>query len=513
MGFDHDIFISYSHLDNEAPFPGDPGWISFFHQVLEKRVAQLAGKKLKIWRDPDLKGNDIFPEKLAERVKNAAAFICVISKRYVESDWCNRELSEFAGAAGKVVVEGAGKARVFKVVKRPQPEDKLPQPVQPLLGYDFFKVDPESKRIRELDVSIEPELKKEYWARLDDLANDITELLELLEKERSETPAADAAATPSAGGTVYLAETTLDLQDARDELKRDLQRHGYSVLPDQALPLAAQVLEDFVREQLGRAQLVVHLVGAGFGVVPEGTTHSVVGLQNEVAAELAAEGRLRRLVWMPPKLEPKDDRQREFVEELRDDERTYERSDLLEVPLEDLKTHLYKQLEEIAKRAEKERLAREKEKETKKEGPAAGAVAGGEVRQVYLVCDQRDLDAVAPLEDHLFDQGFEVVLPVFDGDESTVHGEHTANLTVSDAFLFYYGAGGRQWIRNQLRELQKSRGYDGKKREVATAVYVAGPADSEKERFRTHHVNLVVKEGESFDPEVLGPFVEKVKNG
>ena len=497
MEFEHDIFISYTHLDNEAPFPDDPGWISFFHQVLEKRVAQLAGRKLKIWRDPDLKGNDIFPEKLAARVRNAAALICVISPRYVESDWCNRELREFTEAGARVVVEGAGKARIFKVVKTPMPQDRLPESVQPLLGYEFFKTDPESNRVRELDVNIDPELKKEYWARLDDLANDIKDLIDILEKS--------GAAAPGAKGTVYLSETTTDLRDARDDIKRDLQRHGYTVLPDRSLPLVAQDLTEFVREQLSRAQLAIHLIGSSFGAVPEGTTHSMVGLQNEVAAECSAEGGLRRLIWMPPKLEPQDDRQAEFVDQVRDDERTYERSDLLEVPMEDLKTHVHDQLRAIAEQAAKER----EEQEKKKQSPAAGAV----VRQIYLVCDQQDIEAVKPIEDHLFDQGFEVLLPAFEGDEATVHDDHTSSLTESDAFLFYYGAGNKQWIRNQLRGLQKSRGFAGKKPEIATAVYVAEPASPDKERFRTNLAEFLFKKEGSFDLGTLSPFVEKVRNG
>ena len=133
MKFEEDIFISYSHLDNESPFD-DPGWISAFHRALEVRVAQLLGKKPRIWRDPDLTGNDVFPDKLSAKIKQAAALVCVLSPRYVESDWCQRELREFTEDGGQLVVNGTTKARVFKVVKTHVPVDRHPRPVRPLLG-------------------------------------------------------------------------------------------------------------------------------------------------------------------------------------------------------------------------------------------------------------------------------------------------------------------------------------------------------------------------------------------
>ncbi len=488
MQYQDDIFISYSHLDNESPFD-DPGWVSAFHRALEVRVAQLLGKKAKIWRDPDLAGNDVFPDQLSERLENAATLVCVLSPRYVESDWCQRELNEFTAAGSQLLVDGTTKARVFKVIKTQVPSDRLPPPVQLLLGYEFFKIDPETKRVRELDVSIDPGTKKDYWARLDDLAHDLRDLLEQTGKGRTVGAKDDK-------GTVYLAETTLDLKDARDSVRRDLLRHGYSVLPDCSLPLAAADLEAVVREQLGRATLSIHPVGASFGVVPEGTSASMVSIQNELAAECAGKGSLQRLVWMPPDLEVRDDRQRSFIKTLRDAPQTYVASDLLEVPLEDLKTHAHSRLAAAA--------APDRE----------SASAAGETPQVYLICDQRDLesDDLAALYELLSDDGMQVVLPTFEGEAAQVRQDHTANLTHRDAFLFYYGAGSSSWIGNQIRELEKSRGYPDKRRELATAIFVAAPLRPQKRLFRTHLTPLVIRERDGFRAAALEPFLKEIEN-
>ncbi|NIQ59513.1 MAG: hypothetical protein GWN71_41060, partial [Gammaproteobacteria bacterium] len=81
-----------------------------------------------------------------------------------------------------------------------------------------------------------------------------------------------------------LAETTGDLRDARDRLKRELLERGHVVLPDRPLPLVGPQLESAVRDCLERCVLSIHLVGSVYGLVPEGAEHSVVELQNSIAA-------------------------------------------------------------------------------------------------------------------------------------------------------------------------------------------------------------------------------------
>ena len=80
-----------------------------------------------------------------------------------------------------------------------------------------------------------------------------------------------------------------------------------------------------------------------------------------------------------------------------------------------------------------------------------------------------------PLEDFLFERRFEVILPVFDGDEAQVRQEHEANLDDCDAALIYYGAGNELWLRSKLRELQKIAGY-GRTKPMLAKARVRRPA-------------------------------------
>src|ERR1044071_4541949 len=96
--------------------------------------------------------------------------------------------------------------------------------------------------------------------------------------------------------------------------RRDLLRSGYEVLPDRPLPLVASELDAFVNEQLARCTLSIHLIGRGYGVVPDGATRSLVAFQHDIAA---AKTGLPRLLWLSPGAEVEDERQKSFLEHLR----------------------------------------------------------------------------------------------------------------------------------------------------------------------------------------------------
>ncbi len=381
--FEHDFFISYAHLDDEALIAGEHGWISELHRLLEIRVGQMRGEKPKIWRDLKLQGNDIFADTILERFPRIAVLVSVLSPRYAQSEWCLRELNAFCLAAehsGGVRI--GDKARIFKVVKTPVSRERLPEQVQPMLGYEFFVYD-DGGRPRELSQEYGGK-ERAFMTKLDDLAYDIAQLLDLMSNSGDVIEVAAASK-----GTVFLAETSYDLREPREGIKRDLIRNGYEVLPDRALPLVAPELDALVREQLLRSKVSIHLIGRNYGVVPEGATQSVVERQQALASEAAAGGALSSIIWLPQGLEIEDERQRSFVQHLRTSPAVHASAELLEVPVEELKTLIYQKLAPPAPAIVK----------------AAAAPEGQEHLRVYILCDQQDSEATRPLEDYLFGAG------------------------------------------------------------------------------------------------------------
>jgi hypothetical protein len=491
MNFDGDAFISYAHLDNIELIEGRKGWVANLHRALEVRVGQLLGKEPHIWRDPKLQGNDFFTETLIERLQRVAALITVVSPRYVKSEWTRRELAEFWKAAEQQGGLRRGeKGRIFKILKTPVPLEQHPPELRSLLGYEFFKVDPETGKIRELDEIFGAEAQKEFWIKLDDLAHDICGLLQTFETPETQT---DSSRTHA---TVFLAETTGDLREQREAIRRDLLQHGHTVLPTRAVSYLASELQEALREDLAKCEMSIHLVGKNYSLVPEGSTASLVEIQNEMAVERAGEGGFSRLIWIPSGLQVEDQRQRKVLDLLRSDSRLQLSADLLETSFEDLKTVYHERLEKPA---------------PPEPAPENAAVeAGGERRQVYVIYDQRDSDLTSLWMDFLFRQGLEVLRPVFEGDEAEIREYHQENLANCDSVLIIYGKAGELWLRRKLREVQKSAGYGRTKPMGAVGIWLVPPKTPEKETFRTHEA-MVISQMDKVSPDSLMEFISKLK--
>lgn len=498
MEFENDIFVSYAHIDDQALIEGQKGWISSFHRALEIRLGQLLGHQPRIWRDPKLQGNDIFADRLVERLPLVALLVSVVSPRYVKSEWCIRELREFFNASEVTGGMRIGdKARVFKIVKTPVPLEQQPSEFQDVLGYEFFSMDPETGRAREFSQSGDHELQRLYWAKLDDLAHDIAGLLETIEQGATTTQKLQDSTEPIA---VYLAETSYDLRQERDTIRRELLGHDHVVLPDRPLPLIGPECEEVVREQLSRCCLSVHLIGRNYGLIPEGATDSLPVMQSELAIERGLEGGFSRLIWLPEGLESEDERQFKFIEHLQTDVRLHQGADILQTSLEDFKTVLH------------QRLQPQEEEEEIEEAQDLEALEGvdDELTRIYLIYDQRDGDGTIAIEDYLFDKGFEVIVPVFDGDEAQIRRDHEENLSICDGVLLYYGQANELWLRRKLREIQKSAAFGRKKPIVAKAISVAPPETPAKRRFRTREA-LVIDHREGFDPTTLESFISQLQ--
>ena len=64
-GFEHDIFISYAHVDDLTASEDEEGWVTSFIEHLKVALGQRFGNFdcVKIWRDKRrLEGNHVFDE-------------------------------------------------------------------------------------------------------------------------------------------------------------------------------------------------------------------------------------------------------------------------------------------------------------------------------------------------------------------------------------------------------------------------------------------------------------------
>lgn len=485
MQFDKDIFISYAHIDDESLIADKKGWVTEFQRALEIRLGQLMGVKPVIWRDPALQGNHIFDKEIVDQFSKVAIMISILTPRYIKSDWCIKEVTEFHQVCQQTlgfVVKN--KARVFKVIKTPVNYELHPDIIRNILGYEFYGTDPNTNRVKEFS-PIFSHTEKGYWEKLDDLANDICVFLEEL-KSINAPASSGAIITPQQQQAnkkvknIFLSESSYDTRDLRDSLKRELQDHGYNILPYGQLSLVANELKENVNEFMKQSQLSIHLVGNSYGIVPEGTEKSIVEIQNEIGALSSISNDLPRLIWIPENNEPTDERQKKFINELIAGKReVIAGADVVRGTIEDFKSIVHDKLRSM--------------EEVNEPVIAANRAEAEDItsKMVYLICDMEDLDIIRPLEDFLFENGIEVVLPIFEGDETQIREDHIENLKNCRGCIIFYGNGTELWLRTKMRDFMKINGYGRTTPISFKGVYISVPATPGKQRFRTLEAEVI----------------------
>lgn len=465
-GYAKDIFISYAHLDNEPLSAGEEGWITRFHATLQALLNMRLGHPSRIWRDDKLQGNDVFSNEITQQFGDTAVLLSILTPRYLNSEWCTREISEFCLAAeqdGGVVFDN--KARIFKVLKTPiDTEDTLPSVVKEVLGYEFFAYDNEVPL--ELDAAYGEKYGQAYKRKVAQLASDLSKLLKHFESEQDDElqiPANDKI-------TVYLAECSYDQRESREILAGELQQHGFRILPDRPLPRDETEYIDVVKSMLNDSVFSIHLVGDSYGAVPDGPSQrSVTELQNELAVSQCVKSPddFKRIIWLASGTSSDQPQQQAFIESLHQDAMTQYGADLITTDLESLKESIHTTLQKLK---EPEDISSEKLSTVSNNG-----------KLVYLICDQNDRKATVPLRKYLRELEIEVAIPAFEGDAAAIRQNHLQLIKQCDAVLLFYGAGDESWKRSFDMELKKLPGYRDDRPLLAQSTYLSEPRTVDKE--------------------------------
>lgn len=504
-GFENDLFISYAHVDNLPRDAGEEGWVKKFRDSLEIRLRQIIGRAegLTLWRDPAIQGNAPFDETIRTAFRDSAALVSILSPSYLESDWCQQELSQFCTIAGdKLKIKG--NSRLFKVVLSQVAIEDQPSPLPGLIGYHFFELDRETSREKRFRRTKEDDPDQRYWEKLDDLAHDIAQLLQSLKQEKSsatnanpqpQSPVVESQPSPSVSPSnataVYLAEVTDDLDDYRDQLRRTLSDRGIRVLPESPLAPQSPNCAEAIRQSLRSAVLSVHLVGQYYGKKLAGE-RSLTHIQCDLAAEIAREAQhaqpFSRFIWTPRELDLNtlNPTQRDFLQTLESASDPLAPTEMLRVGIEELKDII---------------LARA-------QPPAPASQETLEEPLVCIACAPEDSGSARMIRDFLFtQQKMDVVLTSPGTDEEALKRRLRTNMQHCDALLIFYGQVSPDWVEDtalEARALTKSR-----TKRPLMCIYDGPPP--EKEEVRTYFQNLlIIKSREPFRAESLSDFLRRL---
>ena len=462
MVFDIDVLIAFADGDNQSNKKDDLGWVSQFRKFLGLMLNQVLGENAKIMLKAE------YDNMVSPKMDNVGILVTILSREFIQSGKCLDHVETFYRA---VESNSRDRNRVFKVFKSPLSSQEQPPRLRELLGYDMYQLDPDSGEIREYTDYFSNEAERQYWMKMVDLAYDIYDTLVYLKDESAKTEVKNIYKRK----TIYLAETGHDLSVQRNIIKRELQRHGYVVLPNQTLPANAADLERIVRKDLEESNLSIHLIGSAYGDLPTGSDRSVVDLQNKLAAEKSLRARenkeeFTRLIWISPNLANASERQKSFIENIKRDVDAQEGAEILQTPLEDFKNIMREELVESEERKSYE--------------PPIG-------RSVYLMHDRIDVLDVKPIKEVLEKSGFRVLVPEFEGELLELRKKHIENLKSFDAAIIYKGKVNEQWVRMKALDLLKAPGFGRKKPIIGKAILTAPGSTMNVESFRSQNLRVI----------------------
>ncbi len=474
MTFDIDVLILYAENDNQSGNKNEPGWVTQFRKFLGLMLTQVLGEKANIMLKSE------HDNMTAPTLSNIGILVNILSKDFIQSGKCLDHLETFYKG-----LEGGSRNRVFKVFKAPLTPQEQPPRLRDLIGYDMYQLDPDSGEIREYTDYFSTEAERQYWMKMVDLAYDIFDTLVDLKDDSAKREVKNIYKRK----TIYLAETGHDLSVQRNIIKRELQRHGYVVLPNQTLPGSLAELEKIVKKDLAESNLSIHLIGSAYGEIPSGSDRSVVDLQNKLAAEKSVTARenkedFTRLVWISPNLANASERQKSFIENIKRDVEAQEGTEILQTPLEDFKNIMREELVESEERKITEDIAG---------------------RSVYLMHDRIDVQDVKPIKEVLEKSGFRVLLPEFEGELLDVRKKHIENLKNFDAAIIYKGKVNEQWVRMKALDLLKAPGFGRKKPIIGKAILTAPGSTMNADSFTNQNLRVIEN-----DPRVTTPSLKSL---
>lgn len=463
MQFEYDILISFSPLDNQGHQNGEDGWVTELRKSLEVRLTQLIGRKPLIHSDEteSIHGGT---EKADPDASKYALIIPILSKWYIRGEGGISELESYCLQRndGKVI-QVSNLPYVFKVLKNSVKQDLHPGAIQQNLEYCFFEREVETGAVKEFSPSLLNQTEKQYWGKLDDLANDIHDYLKQVGQLNNNQNANQAN-----GLTIYLAETSGDAMVYRDVLKRELADNGHNVLPKKPLTAQMPVVYAEAMQNINQATLSIHILASDFGIVPEGSNRSMNEIQNDVADEVMAKTGGRRIIWIPENVVPSDERQKILIEDIRSSMKGIGNAEVVVGDLELCKSVVDDTIKRIV--VEKEQRLNE-----------GNMLIGKAV--IYLIYDIFDQSLIQPIMSHFKVMGCEIVTSVDGTDETEIRNKHIENLKYCDAVVLYYGNGSELWLQSRLRDLLRIPAYGRKKSKPAKAILLGLPKHDKKFEF------------------------------
>lgn len=476
-----DIFISYARKDNQTAreLALSKGFVTALHERIAANFDDLGPPVPSVFRDTQLiDPAEQFEQRLGGALQAAKLMIVVLSRNWLVSEWCVRELETFVGKWQRLSeTEQQIKERLFLVLKHVIPPDKRPAWLQGQSGFPLVMLDRENDtEVDFYDADLCQVTSGEWFTQCRGLAKGLRKRLQGAEPATdADTDASDES--PAGRATVYLARPAADMLASYDTLRVELTRRKIRVVPDASQPIpteGARAIET-IDGALAEAALSIHLVGDKLGFQPEDAT-PIVRLQLDRAARLAAAAAdarpFHRLIWVPQVLPgalpgaATRDPFKSLAEHYKGAFVIAPGDKVDGDTLAKFTQFVMQHLEQIARPAR----------------PANRAVASGS--QVYVQHSEDDGAVAEGVAESLTRLGYAPLLPILEGAPADREQVHRDALGTADAVLLCWARAPAFWVRSKLSELRRWQEVGRDRAFQTRAVVVLPPDTPDKDRLR-----------------------------
>jgi hypothetical protein len=277
------------------------GFVNYLLRQVRSRLQEDGVPDAILWQDrSQIEPGDIWSDAILNALNRAELFIAILSKNYIKSSWCTKELHTMKE---RVKMVGGPEDRIFRVDKHRVPEDQVPAALRRIQSVRFYREDHDAKCVDEFFWGGKVRFSKEFDKALLDLTSVIGKRLEELGirwelKNRPEPQ----VARPSNGRVVFVAKPAFDMIEYYRILVEELRCTGFGVTPDPDRDLTnrGEEVRSAVVKALADAEASIHLIGTRTGGRPDGLDMDLVPMQLTIAAEEAKrKPGFERLIWAP----------------------------------------------------------------------------------------------------------------------------------------------------------------------------------------------------------------------
>jgi hypothetical protein len=470
---------------------GAKGFVTSLHDRLLADFEDLGAPRPIIFRDvKQIEAADQFEPRLGKALEAAKVLVVVLSRNWLESDWCRRELHTFVEARStRGEDEVSIRERIILVQKHSIPPEARPKWLQGQAGHALLTLDKENQQeIEYFDAALGRPNDERWFTTIRTLAKQLRSRVHDVSSANDGPPPAEPAECSADGPVVYVAYPAADMKASFDTLVLELRRRGVQVVPDPAadLPKEGQRAIEAIDEALSRAKLSIHLLGDKAGFQPEDAL-PIVRLQLERAAVKLATvtspgtadpHAFHRLIWaprfLPGSMEPSAARNIFDVlarhsppaSDARPEDALRKGDKLDGDTLTKFIQFVVQHLDEII-HATVSRLPPMPE----------GA-------QIYVQHDENDVSVAEAVAEGLAQLGFSPLLPVIEGDTAGRIQIHRDLLRTADAVVLCWAMAAPVWVRATASELRRWQDLGRTKKFDVRTVVALPPEREDKKRLR-----------------------------